>query len=144
MSPSHWRQLVVFHWSLSDSNFPQISIFLLSIQANLNNAVVWMASIHPPIFNSSCLPSKPLGTVPSATIIIGITTRFMLRNFLSSLAKSYYLFLFSLSMIFTLWSSEKMKSIIRQVLFFYLSFCVSLSWTDSGLCIQLFASRIKF
>ena len=33
---------MVFHWSLSDSKFPQVSRTLLSILADLNNAVVWV------------------------------------------------------------------------------------------------------
>ena len=37
---SHQRQQMVFHWSLSDSKSPQISRTLLSILADLNNAVV--------------------------------------------------------------------------------------------------------
>ena len=35
---------MVYHWNLSDSKFPQFSRSLLSILADLNNAVVWMAS----------------------------------------------------------------------------------------------------
>ena len=35
---SHQRQLVVFHWSLSDSKSPQVSRTLLSILAVFNNA----------------------------------------------------------------------------------------------------------
>ena len=34
-----------FHWFLSDSEFPQVSRTLLSILADLNNAVVWMVLI---------------------------------------------------------------------------------------------------
>ena len=33
---------MVFHWSLSNSKFPQVSGTLLSILAVLNDAVVWM------------------------------------------------------------------------------------------------------
>ena len=43
---------MIFHWSLSDSNFTQISRTLLSILANLNNAVVWTVSTRPLIFTS--------------------------------------------------------------------------------------------
>ena len=45
---SHQLTLMVFHWSLSDSKFPQVSRTLLSILAVLNNAVVWMVSTRPP------------------------------------------------------------------------------------------------
>ena len=36
---------MVFHWSLSDSNSPQVSRTRLSILAVLSNAVVWIVSI---------------------------------------------------------------------------------------------------
>ena len=45
---------MVFHWSLSDSRFPQLSRIL----TDLNNAVVWMVSIRPSISNSSRPLSK--------------------------------------------------------------------------------------
>ena len=34
------RLLMVFHWSLSDRKWPQVSRILLSILTDLNNAVV--------------------------------------------------------------------------------------------------------
>ena len=36
---------MVFHWSLSDNKFPQVSTTLLGILAVLNNVVVWMVSL---------------------------------------------------------------------------------------------------
>ena len=39
--------------------FPLFSSTLLCILATLNNAVIWMVSIHPPISSSSSLLSKP-------------------------------------------------------------------------------------
>ena len=50
ISFSHLRYLMVFHWSLSGNKSPQVSRTLLSILADLNNAVVWMVSTHPLIF----------------------------------------------------------------------------------------------
>ena len=46
-------------WSLIDIKFPQVSRTLLSILANLNNAIVWMVSTHPLIskFSSPLLVS---------------------------------------------------------------------------------------
>ena len=44
---------MVFHWSLSDSKSPRDSRTLLSILADLNNAVVWMVSTCPLISKSS-------------------------------------------------------------------------------------------
>ncbi len=75
---------MVFHWSLSDSKSPQVSRTLLSILADLNNAVVWMVLIRPQISNSSSTRSKPLETVPSTPITVGITVAFMFNNFLCS------------------------------------------------------------
>ena len=39
---------MVFPWSLNDSKFPHITCIL----ADLNNAVILIIKIHPPIFNS--------------------------------------------------------------------------------------------
>ena len=59
-----------FHWHLSDSKSPQVSRNLLSIQAVLNNVVVWMVSIRPLISNFSSPFSYPLLAVPKAPITI--------------------------------------------------------------------------
>ena len=67
------HQLVVFHRSLSDSKSPWVSRTLLSILANLSNAVTCIILILILISNSSILLSKPLGTVPSAPTTVGIT-----------------------------------------------------------------------
>ena len=44
---------MVSHRSLSDSRYPQVSRTLLSILADLNNALVWIVSIRPHISKSS-------------------------------------------------------------------------------------------
>ena len=72
---------MVFHWSLSDSEFVPVSSTLLSIQPDLNTALVWMLSIRCPISISSRPISKPLEVVPSALITIGITVAFMFRKY---------------------------------------------------------------
>ena len=82
---------MVFHWSLSDSKFPQVSRTLLSILAVLNNVVVWMVSTCPPTSKSSTPFNNPLVTVPKAPIIIGIIIILMFHSFFHSLAKSRYL-----------------------------------------------------
>ena len=64
---------MIFHWSLRDSNSPQVSRTLLSIPADLDNAVVWMISTRPFIPISSSPRINPLVTVPNAPITIGIT-----------------------------------------------------------------------
>ena len=57
---------MVFHWSLNDSNFLQVSRTLLSILVDLNNAVVWMVSTRPVISKFSSPSINPLVTVPRA------------------------------------------------------------------------------
>ena len=76
----HQPLAIVSHTSLSDSKSPQISRTLLSILADLNNAVVWMVSTRPLIskFSSPC--SNPLVTVRRAPIPIGLTVTFMFQR----------------------------------------------------------------
>ena len=109
---------MVFHWSLSDSKFPQVSRTLFSILAVLNNVVVWMISTCPLISKSSSLFNNPLVTVLKAPIAIGIIVTFMFYSFFYSLARSKYLSFFLLSFSFILWSAGTAKSTILQVLFF--------------------------
>ena len=109
---------MVFHWSLSDSKSLQVFKTLLSILANLSNLIVWVASPHPLIFKSSCPKNYSLMTLLSTPITIGINVTLMFHSSFSSLAKSWYLSLFSFSFSFTLWSAGTAKSTIRQVLFF--------------------------
>ena len=132
---------------------PQVSGTLLSILADLNNAVVWIVSSRALISNSLIPFTNLLGTVPRAPIIIGITVTFMFHSLFSSQARSWYLSLFSSSFNFYLWSAGTAKFTIRQVRFFcglsldlveirrsvcisksLRSLCVSFSKTDSGLC----------
>ena len=63
---------------------PQLSRILLSILANLNNAVVRMVSSRPLISKSSSSSTYPLVTVPSAPIIIGIIIIYFFRIFHNS------------------------------------------------------------
>ncbi len=79
---------MVFHWSLCDNKSLQISWTLLSILADLNNAVFWMVYTHPLISKSSSPCTNPLMTAPSAPITNGITIAFMFHRFFSSLARS--------------------------------------------------------
>ena len=108
---------MVFHWSLRDNKSHRISRTHLSILVDLNNAVVWMVSIRPPISNLSSPLTKSLGTVTRAPITIGITVILILPRFLSSFARSKYFSFFSFfsfSLIFTRWSSRTANSTIRQ------------------------------
>ena len=117
---SHERQLVVFHWSLSDTKSPQISRILLSILVVLNNVVVWMVSIRPLTSKSSSPFSNPYVTVPKAPITIGIIVTCMFHSFFNSLARSRYLHFFSHYFSLILWSAGTSWSTILQVLFFLL------------------------
>ena len=118
-----------------------------------------MVSILPLISCSSISFSKPLWTVPSSLSTIVINFMFMFQSFFSSLARFKYLYIFSLSFIFTLWSAETAKYTWLPVLIFLLintfflsglligvrwsvyivksqgTFCVSFSGFDSSLCI---------
>ena len=95
--------------------FFQVSRTLLSILADINSSVIWMISIHLPISKFSSHFPIPLETVPCASITVGITVTLMLHRFLSSRTRSKYLFLFSLSFIFTLWPAGIAKFTIRQI-----------------------------
>ena len=72
---------MVSHLSLSDSKSLQVSRALLTILADLNNAVVWMVFTRPLISKSSCPWINPLVTVPRAPIALGITVTFMSQFF---------------------------------------------------------------
>ena len=148
---------MVFHWSLRDSKSPEVSWTRLSMRAVLNNIVVWMVSTRPPISKSSRPFNNPLVIVPKAPITIGTIVTFMFHSFFNSLARSRYLYFFSHSFSFILWSAGTAKSTILQVLFFlfiiirsgllvgirwsvcmsksHRSLCVSFSRTGTGFCI---------
>ena len=112
--------MMVFYWSLSDSKSLQVSMILLSILADLNNAIVWIVSTYPAISMSSSPWINPLVTVLRAPIKIGIIVNFMFHSFFNSLARSRYLSLFSYSFNFTLWSAGTTKSTILLVFSFLL------------------------
>ena len=67
---------MVSRWGLSDCKSLQVFGSLLSILADLNSAAVWVASICPLIFKSSCPCINPLVTVPRAPVTISITDTF--------------------------------------------------------------------
>ena len=151
---------MVFHWCLSDSKSPQVSRTLLSILAILNNVVVMTLSTRPPTSKSSTSFNNPLVTVLKAPITIDIIATFTFDIFFYSLAWSRYLFFFSHSFSFILWSAGTTKSTILQVFFFLLiiirsgllvgirwsvcmsksqrSLCVSFSGTVARLCLYHF------
>ena len=86
-----------------------------------------MVSIRPLISNSSSpLFSKLLRTVPSPLITFSITVSFMFHGFLSFLARSKYLSLFSVSFIFTPFSAR--TTILFS--FFFFCFCFLLFFSN--------------
>ena len=109
-----------FHFRLSDSKSLQVFRTLLSILTDLQNVLVWMVYTRPLISKSSRHSIKHLVTVPIDQDTIGIAVTFMFIVFLSSLARSRYLSLFSLSFSFTLWSAGTAKFTVLYVLFFWL------------------------
>ena len=118
ISVSWWS----FHWWWSDSKSPQVSRTLLNIQAVFNNAVVWIISTQQPTSKSSRPFNNPFVTVSKAPITIGIVVTFMFHSFLNSLAWSRYLFLFSHSFSFILWSAGTAKPTILQIFFFFVDY----------------------
>ena len=94
---------MVFHWSLSDSKSPQVSMTLLSILAVFNCAAVWMVFPRPPTSKSSRPFNNPLVTAPKAPITIGKIFTFMFHIFFYILSRSRYLSFFSLSFSFILY-----------------------------------------
>ena len=111
---------MVFHWSLSENKSLQVSRTLLSIQAVLSHAVVWIVSTRLPTSKSSRPFNNPLVTVPRAPITIGKIVTFMFHSFFSCQARSGYLSFFSHSFRFILWSAGTAKSTILQILSFFL------------------------
>ena len=148
---------MVFHRSLSESKYPQVSRIPLRILAVLSNAVIWIVSTRPPTSKSFRILNNSLVIVPKAAITIGTIVTFMFHSFFNSLARSRYLSFFAHSFRFILWSTGTAKSTILQILFFLLmiirsglltgikwSVCilkthrclwVSFSMIGSGLCI---------
>ena len=107
------------HQRLSDNKCPQVSRTLLSILADLNNAVVWIFSTRPLISKSSCMCTNPLVIVPRVPLTIGMSVTFMFCIFFSSLARSTYLSFFLVSFNVTLWLTETAKSTVLLVLFLF-------------------------
>ena len=125
---------------------PQVSRTLPSILDDFNNVVV--------ISESSSPGTNPLVTVPRAPITTDIIFTFMFHNYFTSLAKSSYLFLFSLFSILFYGPMGQQSPQFCKFSFFVIlirsnrlaeiwwyvyisicqrSLCVSFFWTDSGL-----------
>ena len=72
---------MIFHWSLSDNKYPQVSRTHLSILAHLNNTAVWIVSTCRLIFMFFSAFTKPLVTVQRAPKTIDVTVTFMFHSF---------------------------------------------------------------
>ena len=75
------RQPMLSYWILSESKFFQVSRTLLSILADLKNAIIWMISTSPLISKSSSPFTNPSRIVQNVPITIGITVTFMFHSF---------------------------------------------------------------
>ena len=119
---SHYLQLMVFHWSLSDSKSTQVFRTLLSILAVLNNILVWMVCTCPPTSKSSSPFSNPFVTVPNGPIIIGVIVTCMFHSsfFFQFPNKVEVLILLFTFFQFYQSSPGTAKSTILPVLFFLL------------------------
>ena len=122
---------------------------LISILAEFNCAVVWMVSILHLISSSVCLFSRSLGTIRKALVTISITVTF---SFFSCLARSMYLFVFSvffLSMLYLLVINTRCVLLVGVWQSVCVSkpqriSCISFSWRDSGLCIYHLSAWSNF
>ena len=98
-----------FHWYLNDSSFPKISRTLPSILPDLYSTIVWMILDILLIYISLNFFSRSLGTFLRVSTSIDITITFTFLNLFSFLKRSEYLSVFSLSLIFSLWSARTAK-----------------------------------
>ena len=120
--------LMVFY-----SKSPQVSRTRLRILAVHSNAVVWIVSTRPPISKSSRPFNNPLLIVPNTPITIGTIVIFLFHSFFNSLARSRYLFFFSLSFRIIQWSAGTAKSTILQIYFFFFFFLIKSSGLLAGI-----------
>ena len=75
---------MVFRCSLSDSKSPQVSRTLLTILANLKNALVWIVITRPLISKSTSSFMNHFLTVSITAITTGITVMFLFFLWFSS------------------------------------------------------------
>ena len=120
---------MIFHWRLSDNKSPQVSRILLNIQANLNNAVIWMVSTLPLISKSSILCTNLLVTEISASIKTSITVTFM-RHFFSVLKQGIGIYLsFCFPSVLTRGQLERQNPLFGRFSLFFFFFLLT---TRSG------------
>ena len=145
---------MVSHWILSDNKSPQVSRTLLSILANLSNALVWMIPLVL-LFSNTPVPLPIFWLLYEKHQLQLVSPSLSCSPIFSNfLERSRYLSFFSLSFNFTQWIP---KSTILQVFFLLWiitrfsrlaeirwfvcisesqrSLCISLCRTYFGLCI---------
>ena len=117
---------MVFHWSLSDSKFPQVSRTRLRILAVLSNAIVWIVSTRLPTSKSSRRFNNPLVMVRNAPITNGTIVTFMFHSFFNFSSKvEVLILLFTFFLIYSVVIRDSKVDNFSDSLFF---FCCWLIW----------------
>ena len=93
-------------------------------------AIVWTVSSRALISNTSSPCTSPFVAVLSAPITIGITVTFMFHSFFNSLARSRYLFFFSLSFSFSQWSAGTASLQLGKISFSFFFFYYFKVWSS--------------
>ena len=125
---------------LSASKYCHVSRTLLSILAALNNAVVWIVSIHPPISNSSSPLFDPLEPfkVRKSQLVSQSPSCFTAFSVLLQCLSTCRFFRL---LWFSLWSAWTAKSTIRLLVFFLLAEIkrsVRISKSQTIVCVSFF------
>ena len=110
-----------------ESVWQQVSRTLLSILADLSNAIVWIVSSRPLFSKSSRSCTNPFMTVPRVTITIGIIVTFMFHSFFQWPSKvEVFILLFTFFHFYSVVSQDsKVHNSARPFLLFVvvLAFC---------------------
>ena len=127
-----------FHWRLTDSKSSQISRILRRIKADFNTVVVWVDSILPHDLQVLHNPFQALGDRSKDSNYNWYYRHQHLAQLFSSLIKSKYFCILSISFIFTKWFAGTVKSIRRQFFFVLFNFfCLFVCLFVSLINIQL-------
>ena len=99
---------------------------LLSVLANLNNSVVWMASARPLISKSSSPCINLWVIVRRVPITIGITVSFMFHSFFNSSNKvQVFILLFTSFQFYSVVSQDsKVHNSVSSLFFFFFSLLI--------------------
>ena len=89
----HQPYWMVYHWGLRDSKSPHEFRTLISLLADLSNAVVWMVSARPLVSKLASSYNCPLVTLASSPITTDIIVTFMFNSFFQSPSKVQVLIL---------------------------------------------------